>query len=101
MKLARATRRESQVIGVHFFNPGPMMKLVEVIRGLVTSDATYQTVKTLSEKLGKIQFRSEFYSVFNHMTLGGPTNTLNNRNFGRIMSGGGARVVQFALRYQF
>jgi hypothetical protein len=55
----------------------------------------------ISERLGKIQFRSEFYSAFNHMTLGGPTNTFNNRNFGRIMSGGGARVVQLALRYQF
>jgi 3-hydroxybutyryl-CoA dehydrogenase len=38
---------------MHFFNPVPMMKLVEVIRGLATSAETYQTVKTLSEKLGK------------------------------------------------
>ena len=55
----------------------------------------------ISERLGKIQFRSEFFSAFNHMTLGNPTNTFNNRNFGRIISGGGARVVQLALRYQF
>lgn len=52
-KIAALTRRPDKVIGMHFFNPVPVMKLVEVIRGLATSDMTYQTVKTLSEKLGK------------------------------------------------
>jgi 3-hydroxybutyryl-CoA dehydrogenase len=52
-KLAAQTKRPEQVIGMHFFNPVPMMKLVEVIRGLATSQATYDTVKALSEKLGK------------------------------------------------
>jgi 3-hydroxybutyryl-CoA dehydrogenase len=52
-KLAGVTKRPGKVIGMHFFNPVPMMKLVEVIRGLVTEDETYQTIKTLSEKLGK------------------------------------------------
>jgi 3-hydroxybutyryl-CoA dehydrogenase len=52
-KLAAQTRRPEQVIGMHFFNPVPMMKLVEVIRGLATSQATYDTVKALSKKLGK------------------------------------------------
>jgi 3-hydroxybutyryl-CoA dehydrogenase len=52
-KIAALTRRPDKVIGMHFFNPVPMMKLVEVIRGLATSAETYQTVKTLSEKLGK------------------------------------------------
>jgi len=52
-KLAACTQRPQQVIGMHFFNPVPMMKLVEVIRALQTSDATYQTVKSLAEKLGK------------------------------------------------
>jgi 3-hydroxybutyryl-CoA dehydrogenase len=52
-KLAAQTRRPEQVIGMHFFNPVPVMKLVEVIRGLATSQATYDTVKTLSERLGK------------------------------------------------
>ena len=52
-KLAAQTKRPEQVIGMHFFNPVPMMKLVEVIRGLATSQATYDAVKTLSEKLGK------------------------------------------------
>ena len=52
-KLAAQTRRADQVIGMHFFNPVPVMKLVEVIRGLATSDETYQTVKALAENLGK------------------------------------------------
>ena len=52
-KLAAQTKRPEQVIGMHFFNPVPVMKLVEVIRGLATSQATYDTVKSLSEKLGK------------------------------------------------
>jgi 3-hydroxybutyryl-CoA dehydrogenase len=52
-KLAAATNRPDQVIGMHFMNPVPVMKLVEVIRGLATSDETYERVRTLSEKLGK------------------------------------------------
>jgi 3-hydroxybutyryl-CoA dehydrogenase len=52
-KLAALTGRPEKVIGMHFFNPVPIMKLVEVIRGLATSDDTYQTVKKLSEELGK------------------------------------------------
>jgi 3-hydroxybutyryl-CoA dehydrogenase len=52
-KLAAQTKRPEQVIGMHFFNPVPVMKLVEVIRGLQTSQATYDTVKSLAEKLGK------------------------------------------------
>ena len=52
-KLAAKTKRPEQVIGMHFFNPVPVMKLVEVIRGLATSQATYDTVRTLAEKVGK------------------------------------------------
>ena len=52
-KLAGITRKPDKIIGMHFFNPVPMMKLVEVIRGLATSDETFQTVKALAEKLGK------------------------------------------------
>jgi 3-hydroxybutyryl-CoA dehydrogenase len=52
-KLAAQTGRPEQVIGMHFFNPVPVMKLVEVIRGLQTSQATYDTVKALAEKLVK------------------------------------------------
>jgi 3-hydroxybutyryl-CoA dehydrogenase len=52
-KLAARTKRAEQVIGMHFFNPVPVMKLVEVIRGLATSQTTYDAVKVLAEKLGK------------------------------------------------
>jgi len=52
-RLAAQTKRPEQVIGMHFFNPVPVMKLVEVIRGLATSQATYDAVKALSERLGK------------------------------------------------
>jgi 3-hydroxybutyryl-CoA dehydrogenase len=52
-RLAGLTRRPDKVIGMHFFNPVPMMKLVEVIRGLQTSQETYDAVKALSIKLEK------------------------------------------------
>ncbi|HLK33591.1 MAG TPA: 3-hydroxybutyryl-CoA dehydrogenase [Terriglobales bacterium] len=52
-RLAALTRRPQQVIGMHFFNPVPMMKLVEVIRGLATSQESYETVRTLTTKLDK------------------------------------------------
>jgi 3-hydroxybutyryl-CoA dehydrogenase len=52
-KLAAITKRPDKVIGMHFFNPVPMMKLVEIIRGLATSNETFQTVKALTEKLEK------------------------------------------------
>lgn len=52
-KLAAVTKRPEKVIGMHFFNPVPMMNLVEVIRGLATSDETCATVKGLTEKLEK------------------------------------------------
>ncbi len=51
--LAAHTRKPERVIGMHFMNPVPVMKLVEVIRGLQTSDETTRTVMTLSEQLGK------------------------------------------------
>jgi 3-hydroxybutyryl-CoA dehydrogenase len=53
-RLAALTKRPAQVIGMHFFNPVPVMKLVEIIRGLETSQATYDAVHALSLALGKI-----------------------------------------------
>jgi 3-hydroxybutyryl-CoA dehydrogenase len=52
--LASATKRPEQFIGMHFMNPVPLMKLVEVIRGLRTSDQTTQMITALAEKMGKI-----------------------------------------------
>jgi 3-hydroxybutyryl-CoA dehydrogenase len=52
-KIAGITKRPDKVIGMHFMNPVPLMKLIEVIRGIATSDETYAKVKELSEKLGK------------------------------------------------
>jgi len=52
-RLAAVTKRPQQVIGMHFFNPVPIMKLVEVIRGLATSQETFQTVFELAKKLDK------------------------------------------------
>jgi 3-hydroxybutyryl-CoA dehydrogenase len=51
--LAAGTKRPGQFIGMHFMNPVPLMKLVEVIRGLDTDDATYNAVMQTAEKLGK------------------------------------------------
>ncbi len=52
-KLGAMTKRPDKVIGMHFFNPVPVMKLVEVIRGLATSDETFNAVRDLSSKLEK------------------------------------------------
>ncbi len=52
-KLAASTRRADRFIGMHFFNPVPLMALVEIIRGLQTSDETHDAVKALAETLGK------------------------------------------------
>jgi len=52
-KIAATTKRPDKVIGMHFMNPVPLMKLVEVIRGIATSDETYTRVKEMSEKMGK------------------------------------------------
>jgi 3-hydroxybutyryl-CoA dehydrogenase len=52
-KLAGVTGRPGRVIGMHFFNPVPMMRLVEVIRGLETADETFEQVRVFAEMLGK------------------------------------------------
>ena len=52
-RIAAQTSRPDKVIGMHFMNPVPMMKLVEIIKGLATSEETYQTTHQLAEKMGK------------------------------------------------
>ncbi len=52
-KLGAATGRPDKVIGMHFMNPVPVMKLVEVIRGIATSDETYERTRALTERMGK------------------------------------------------
>lgn len=53
-KMAAVTRRPEKVAGMHFMNPVPLMKLVEGIRGLQTSDETFHAIKVMSEKMGKV-----------------------------------------------
>ena len=63
-RIAAVTRRPDKVIGMHFMNPVPVMQLVEVIRGLATSDETFQTIAGLVEKLGKVMAVSQDYPGF-------------------------------------
>lgn len=63
-EIAAQTAHPENVIGMHFMNPVPMMKLVEVIRGLSTSDEVYSTVMNLSEALGKIPVAANDYPGF-------------------------------------
>lgn len=63
-QIAAATKRPEQVIGMHFMNPVPVMKLVEVIRGYATSDAVCQTVMALSRQLEKVPVEVNDYPGF-------------------------------------
>jgi 3-hydroxybutyryl-CoA dehydrogenase len=63
-KIASATKRPSQVIGMHFMNPVPVMQLIEVIRGLQTSQETFNTVKSLAEKMGKTPVEANDFPGF-------------------------------------
>lgn len=63
-EIAACTKRADKVIGMHFMNPVPLMKLIEVIRGLATSDETYSIIKTLSEKIEKVPVEVNDYPGF-------------------------------------
>jgi 3-hydroxybutyryl-CoA dehydrogenase len=63
-RIAAATKRPENVIGMHFMNPVPIMQLVEIIRGAATSDATYQTTRALAEKMGKTTVVSKDFPGF-------------------------------------
>lgn len=63
-KIAAVTKRPDRVIGMHFMNPVPIMQLVEVIRGIETSDDTYETVVSLAKKMGKVPVPAGDYPGF-------------------------------------
>jgi len=63
-RLASTTDRPGKFIGMHFFNPVPIMQLVELIRGIATEDATFTEIKNLSLKLGKIVAEAQDYPGF-------------------------------------
>ncbi|HEY0140346.1 MAG TPA: 3-hydroxybutyryl-CoA dehydrogenase [Thermoanaerobaculia bacterium] len=63
-KIAASTSRPEKVIGMHFMNPVPVMTLVEVIRGIATSDETYQLVEDLSKRMGKTPIEVNDYPGF-------------------------------------
>jgi len=63
-KIAAATKRPEKVIGMHFMNPVPVMTLVEVIRGIATSDDTYQKVEDIAKKMGKTPIEVNDYPGF-------------------------------------
>lgn len=63
-ELAAVTSRPDKTIGMHFMNPVPVMKLIEVIRGLSTSDATYQKIMEISKNLGKVPVEVHDYPGF-------------------------------------
>lgn len=63
-RIAAQTQRPDQVIGMHFMNPVPIMKLVELIKGLATSDATYNATNALAEAMGKTTVLAEDYAGF-------------------------------------
>jgi len=63
-RIASVTQRPDRVIGMHFFNPAPVMKLVEIIRGLVTSDETFRITRELSLKMGKTPLEANDFPGF-------------------------------------
>jgi 3-hydroxybutyryl-CoA dehydrogenase len=63
-RIASSTKRPDRVVGMHFFNPAPVMKLVEIIRGLVTSDETFQITRELSLKMGKTPLEANDFPGF-------------------------------------
>ncbi|MBU0983560.1 MAG: 3-hydroxybutyryl-CoA dehydrogenase [candidate division Zixibacteria bacterium] len=63
-QLAAATKHPDKFVGMHFMNPVPMMKLVELIRGIATSDETFNLIKSLGEKLGKTPVEVNDYPGF-------------------------------------
>ena len=76
-RIASFIQRPERVIGMHFFNPPPVMRLIEIIRGLATSEETFETVKEVSQPLGKTPVEAKDFPgfissrlIFNYMNEG-------------------------------
>lgn len=63
-EIAAVTKRADKIIGMHFMNPVPVMKLVEIIKGLATSNETYKTIQVLTEKIEKVPVEVQDYPGF-------------------------------------
>ena len=89
--LATATDRPAKFIGLHFFSPVPVMKLIEIIRGLETDDATYVVMKAFAEDLGKTVIESKDYPGFLVNRMLGPF--INEAVFALMESTGTAEDI--------
>ena len=76
-RIASFTKRPDRVVGIHFFNPAPVMKLIELIRGMETSEETFQTAREVSLKMGKTPWEAKDFPgfissrlIFNYMNEG-------------------------------
>ena len=95
-KLAAATNRPGGVIGMHFFNPVPVMKLVEIIRGIATSDQTFAFIKKLAEDLGKTPVEVNDYPGFVSNRVLMPM--INEAVFAHMEGVAGAREIDTVMK---
>jgi len=93
--MAAATKRQTKVIGIHFMNPAPVMKGVEIIRGRHTSDETFQTSKAFVESLGKEPCEAVDYAGFIVSRI---LDAMLNEAFYCVMDGNKAEEVDRAMR---
>jgi len=94
--LGAATRRPEKVIGMHFMNPVPVMKLVEIIRGLATSNETFSTVKQFAEQLGKTAVEINDYPGFASNRILMPM--LNEAMFAHMEGVGSAEAIDTVMK---
>ena len=94
--LGAATRRPEKVIGMHFMNPVPIMKLVEIIRGLATSNETFSTVKQFAEQLGKTAVEINDYPGFASNRILMPM--LNEAMFAHMEGVGSAEAIDTVMK---
>ncbi|MDD7593720.1 MAG: 3-hydroxybutyryl-CoA dehydrogenase [Peptoniphilaceae bacterium] len=96
-KIAAMTKRPDKVIGMHFMNPVPVMKLVEIIRGISTSQETFDTIKGLTEEIGKLPVEIKDFPAFalNRILI-----TMINEAFYTLYEGvGSAEDIDTVMKY--